>query len=222
MSADAAELRRLRRKLLQVRIALLLSFIAAVGTTALALFSSSSFPGYGSLVAGPATVQTTFMATTFTTASATLFSSTAVGPPGTLSFGILTPFQQQYYGYAALVSWAVFAGAIIWRGHVRSVWGRSRFSYDVFRLLVKMRGAQTRLRLMHSLNDPKNKLQLATALGLDWKAVDKHVQVLERNGLIKATTTSGTATFYEITDKGRQLLQLLEELGVDMTQTEKQ
>jgi predicted transcriptional regulator len=98
---------------------------------------------------------------------------------------------------------------------VRSVWGQSRFSYDTFRLLVKMRGAQTRLKLMQSLNPPKNKLQLATALAIDWKAVDKHVQVLEKNGLIRTASTSGTATFYEITEKGRSLLQVLEQLNTD-------
>ncbi len=99
---------------------------------------------------------------------------------------------------------------------MRSVWGKSRFSYDTFRLLVRMRGAQTRLRLMHSLNEPKNKLQLATALGIDWKAIDKHVQMLERNGLIHPSATRGTATFYELTDKGTRLLQVLEELGANL------
>jgi predicted transcriptional regulator len=116
------------------------------------------------------------------------------------------------YGYVALFSWIAFFGALIWRGQIRSVWSRSRFSYDTFRLLVRMRGAQTRLKLMHSLNEPKNKLQLATALGIDWKAVDKHVQVLEEKGLIHPTVTSGTATFYEITDKGKRALEVLEEL----------
>jgi len=78
-----------------------------------------------------------------------------------------------------------------------------------------MRGAQTRLKLMHSLNSPKNKLQLATALRIDWKAVDKHVHVLEKNGLIHASSTSGTATFYEVTEKGKDLLQVLEQLGAE-------
>jgi predicted transcriptional regulator len=78
-----------------------------------------------------------------------------------------------------------------------------------------MRGAQTRLKLLHNLSGPRNKLQLATALGIDWKAVDKHVQMLEKNGLIQRTDTSGTAIFYEVTDKGRRLLEVLEELGVD-------
>jgi predicted transcriptional regulator len=68
---------------------------------------------------------------------------------------------------------------------------------------------------MRSLDSPKNKLQLATALGIDWKAVDKHVQVLEKNAIIKPASTSGTATFYEVTEKGRRLMQLLDELGVD-------
>jgi len=78
-----------------------------------------------------------------------------------------------------------------------------------------MRGSQTRLKLMRSLNPPRNKLQLATALGIDWKAVDKHVQVLEKNGLIQAASTSGTATYYVITDKGTSLLQLLDQLNGD-------
>lgn len=79
-----------------------------------------------------------------------------------------------------------------------------------------MRGSQTRLNLMRSLNPPKNKLQLATALGIDWKAVDKHVQVLEKNGLIQAASTNGTATYYEVTDKGRSLLEVLEQLSADV------
>ena len=84
-----------------------------------------------------------------------------------------------------------------------------------------MRGAETRLKLLNSLDAPKNKLQLATALGIDWKAVDKHVQVLEKNGIIKATSTSGTTVFYEVTDKGKSILQLLEQLGVEAPQDSK-
>lgn len=78
-----------------------------------------------------------------------------------------------------------------------------------------MRGAQTRLKLMRSLSEPKNKLQLATALGIDWKAVDKHVQMLEKGGIIHATATKGTATWYELTEKGSRLLELLVELTAD-------
>src|SRR5208282_6057440 len=153
---------------------------------------------------------TTAMTATSVSRNQTL-ASTAQMIPGPL---VSSQVNFQYYGYTALASWVGFAGALIWRGHIRSVWSKSHFSYDTFRLIVSMRGAQTRLKLLHNLNGPRNKLQLATALGIDWKAVDKHVQVLEKNGLIQPTTTSGTTTFYEVTDKGRRLLEVLEELGV--------
>jgi predicted transcriptional regulator len=161
--------------------------------------------------------QTTYLTTTASTTFS--YSSTAPIPQGGYSVlsGPTTSTLLNYYGFTALISWAVFGAALIWRGHVRSVWGESRFSYDTFRLLVKMRGAQTRLKLMRTLNSPKNKLQLATALGIDWKAVDKHVQVLEKNGLIQATSTSGTATFYEVTEKGKSLIQVLEQLSGERT-----
>jgi DNA-binding MarR family transcriptional regulator len=68
---------------------------------------------------------------------------------------------------------------------------------------------------MHTLDGPKNRLQLAGALGIDWKAVDKHVRALERNGLVEPTATSGTTTFYELTEKGKRALQVLDELHVD-------
>lgn len=166
-------------------------------------------------MSGPA-AQTAFANATVATTT-TLYSTTGPIPGGySVIPGPFTPNLPNYYGFTALISWTVFGAALIWRGHVRSVWGESRFSYDTFRLLVKMRGAQTRLKLMRSLNSPKNKLQLATALGIDWKAVDKHVQVLEKNGLIQASSTSGTATFYEITEKGKSLIQVLEQLGVDI------
>jgi predicted transcriptional regulator len=152
-----------------------------------------------------------------TTAATTLYSSTAMYPASTTAYSVTpTALTFNYYGFTALISWMVFGAALIWRGRVRSVWGQSRFSYDTFRLLVKMRGSQTRVKLMRSLSPPKNKLQLATALGIDWKAVDKHVQVLTKNGLIQAASTNGTATYYEVTDKGRSLLQVLEQLSNDI------
>jgi len=60
-------------------------------------------------------------------------------------------------------------------------------------------------------------LQLATALGIDWKAVDKHVQILEKNGLIQAVSANGTTTFYEITEKDKDLMQVLEQLAANTT-----
>lgn len=216
MNQERNQLKRLLRQLALLRIVLAASFIVACAATTLVLFlpfSASSGP------AVPVAESYNVTATTITAAT-TLFSSThsAAGQGGyTVQPEPPAHNLLGYSGFTALISWTVFGAALIWRGHVRSVWGRSRFSYDTFRLLVKMRGAQTRLKLMHALNPPKNKLQLATALGIDWKAVDKHVQVLEKNGLLHVTSTNGTATFYEVTDKGKSVIELLEQLGADVT-----
>jgi predicted transcriptional regulator len=213
LPSESDEIRKLLKQLYLLRITLFLSFVVAVGTTALIIVPSFFHSaGYGP--AAPVSIaQTTFASSTVTTAT-TPYTSTPI-PGGYSVAGPPTPNPLNDLGLTALISWTVFGAALIWRGHVRSVWGQSRFSYDTFRLLVKMRGAQTRVKLMHSLNSPKNKLQLATALGIDWKAVDKHVHVLQKNGLIEATSTSGTATFYEVTDKGKNLIQVLEQLGAE-------
>jgi predicted transcriptional regulator len=215
LNSESDELRKLLRQLNLLRVILFLSFLIAIGATAFAIAPSFfQFPGYVPLASSPAAQTALGNATiaSTTTMSATTGSTLAVQ---SVVPGPLIPNTLNYYGFTALISWIVFGGALIWRGHVRSVWGQSRFSYDTFRLLVKMRGARTRVKLMHSLNSPKNKLQLATALGIDWKAVDKHVQVLEKNRLIHATSTSGTATFYEVTEKGKDLIQVLDQLGVN-------
>lgn len=209
MSEAENELSKLRRRIVIVNVILIAALVLAGGTSLAVLYfvTSPSMAAQGpeghTMAASQTTASTTETQTYLTT------SEQGYGP-APLAVAQISPAS---YGYVALFSWIAFFGALIWRGQIRSVWSRSRFSYDTFRLLVRMRGAQTRLKLMHSLNEPKNKLQLATALGIDWKAVDKHVQVLEEKGLIHATVTSGTATFYEITDKGKRALEVLEELG---------
>jgi len=194
------EIVRFRKYLFVNKLILVLAFIVGIAATFLALVPFVTSP------AGPLTAAVT----TTPSSNQTLPSTAQVmsGPLITIQIGY------QDYGYTALISWIGFATALIWRGHIRSVWSRSHFSYDTFRLIISMRGAQTRLKLLHNLSGPRNKLQLATALGIDWKAVDKHVQMLEKNGLIQRSNTSGTTIFYEVTDKGRRLLEVLEELGV--------
>lgn len=208
------ELAKLRRRFAIINLVLIATLVVGAGTTLITVYLATSPFG---AVPGPAAY--TQIASLTTTASANqTFASTTTGQGLGIAPSTVVQIWPEVYGYAALFSWAAFGGALIWRGHIRSVWSRSRFSYDTFRLLVRMRGAQTRLKLMHSLNEPRNKLQLATALGIDWKAVDKHVQVLEEKGLIHVTMTSGTATFYELTEKGSKALEILQELGTPETQ----
>ncbi len=109
----------------------------------------------------------------------------------------------------SVVGWTCVSGLVLWRGRLRSIWAQLGFDQDVFALFVKMRGARTRLKLLQSLSVPKNRSQLASDIGCDWKAVDRHVEVLEKYGFIKESENLGTAKFYELTQLGMTLLELI-------------
>jgi len=112
----------------------------------------------------------------------------------------------------APLGWVVVVGAWFWRGRVRSRWMALGFDSDVFQLFMKMRGGATRLKLLENLNAPKDRMQLAQELGLDWKAVDRHVQLLNKYGFIGEQAAYGNVKVYQVTPLGRMLLQLLDEL----------
>ena len=53
-------------------------------------------------------------------------------------------------------------------------------------LFVGSRGGTNRIRIMSVLrNRPRNRNQLATELGLDYKNIQHHIKVLEGNNLVK-------------------------------------
>ena len=58
-------------------------------------------------------------------------------------------------------------------------------------------GSDTRIKIMSVLRKrPRNKNQLATELGLDYKAVQHHIEVLEENNLVKKTRNQSRMTYY--------------------------
>lgn len=134
-----------------------------------------------------------------------------VAEPGPLDHPVLT-VMKDYAPLILPITWGAVAGAVIWRGKVRSQWSRQGYDYDTFRLVAKMRGSATRQRLLESIKvGRKNKLQLANELGLDWKTVDNHVDMLLNARLIAEDGVEGTARFYSITENGRRVLLLLEQ-----------
>jgi DNA-binding transcriptional ArsR family regulator len=78
---------------------------------------------------------------------------------------------------------------------------------------MKMKGAKTRLNLLDALSRPKDRLQLAQELGLDWKAVDYHIVLLNRYGLVHEDQAFGNVKMYTLTKQGEVLLQLLKEFN---------
>ena len=103
-------------------------------------------------------------------------------------------------------------GMLAFKGYVRRVWSRNYFDYDVFRLVVRMRGASTRQRILRQLIQPMNRNQLAKELGIDWKSVDRHIELLLRHGLIEDVEGSGERA-YRLSERGKRLLELLEEMA---------
>ncbi len=53
-------------------------------------------------------------------------------------------------------------------------------------LFVGSKGAATRIRIMSMLrNRPRNRNQLARELGIDYKNIQHHINILEKNNLVK-------------------------------------
>ncbi len=106
-------------------------------------------------------------------------------------------------------AWSAVIGILIWKGKTRSVWTRKGFNYDTFKLVAQMPGSPTRINLLQSLNLPKNKLQLARELGMDWQTIDDHMKMLERSGLVDELTRVGNSRYYIISERGKRILSLL-------------
>ena len=101
--------------------------------------------------------------------------------------------------------------AWVWRGKVKSRWESVGFDSGTFELFMRMKGAKTRSSLLDALSLPKDRLQLAHELGLDWKAVDYHIVRLNKYGLVQEDHAFGRVKLYRLTTLGEILLRLLKE-----------
>ena len=64
-------------------------------------------------------------------------------------------------------------------------------------LFVGSRGAANRIRIMSVLRKrPRNRNQLATELGVDYKNIQHHIKVLEQNNLVTKVGSNYGATYF--------------------------
>jgi len=64
-------------------------------------------------------------------------------------------------------------------------------------LFAGSRGSDTRIRIMSVLRKrPRNKNQLSTELGIDYKGIQHHIKVLEENNLVKKIGIQYGVTYY--------------------------
>ena len=151
-------------------------------------------------------------------------TTTASAAAGALQFGLGTSLSPAGQGvdivrevqglsiFLAPVSWVFIAGALMWRGRMRARWRAVGFESDVFELFMRMKGGATRIRVMSTLDTPKDRLQVAQELGVDWKTIDRHVQVLDKYGFVKEKAVFGTTKLYEVTPMGKTLMKLFDDL----------
>lgn len=163
---------------------------------------------------------TTVVVTTTQTAPSGAVSTTTVTGTSVVSTGSFVPIPgesllreaQSVSILLAPVAWVVLGGAWMWRGRVRSRYTEMGFGSDVFELFMKMKGGATRIKVLNTLSTPKDRLQLAEELGVDWKTVDRHVQILNKYGFVKEQASFGTVRLYEVTPTGKMLLNLFHDL----------
>lgn len=67
--------------------------------------------------------------------------------------------------------------------------------------------------MLKKLSEPKDRLQLAKDLNVDWKTIDYHTSILLRHGLIREQTAYGNVKIYELTAIGLKFLKVAEELS---------
>jgi len=148
----------------------------------------------------------------YTTSIAAAIANTISGR-SVLSLGAAFAFFETHSIALAPGSWVAVCGMWIWRGRMRSRWLDLGFDSDVFGLFVKMKGGKTRLRLLDALSMPKDRLQLAQELGLDWKGVDRHLVLMKKYGFVDDRVAYGKVRMYRLTPMGVSLLRLLQELS---------
>ena len=147
------------------------------------------------------------------------FTTVIASAAGLSSLSVLTVVQFFESHSLALApgSWIAVGGMWIWRGRMRSKWTDLGFDSDVFGLFVKMKGGKTRIRLLDALSLPKDRLQLAQELGLDWKGVDRHLMVMKKYGFVDDRVAYGKVRMYQLTPMGASLLRLLQDLSREET-----
>ena len=111
------------------------------------------------------------------------------------------------------VGLVVFQGRTSKGSRVKSLFAKMGFGVDIYDLMVGMRGAGSRVSLLQSMEAPRHRLELSEITGIDWKEVDRQLSILEKYGLVKVHAQSGTVKLYQMTEQGKLLLNLIEELN---------
>jgi DNA-binding transcriptional ArsR family regulator len=139
------------------------------------------------------------------------------GPAGASAGGPTNPLF--FYAPPLSIAGWIAVGLVVFQGRasrhsqVKSLFARKGFGGDVYDLMIGMRGGGSRVSLLQNMDSPRHRQELSELTGIDWKEVDRQLEVLEKYGLVKLYAQSGTVKLYQVTEQGKLLLGLIEELG---------
>jgi predicted transcriptional regulator len=87
--------------------------------------------------------------------------------------------------------------------------GKSEFNhFEDFSILLNIsRGANSRKRILKTLLiGPKNCMQIAKHVNLNWHTTSRHIQILKKEGLVNVVSL-GERKFFKLTLKGQEVLE---------------
>jgi len=103
----------------------------------------------------------------------------------------------------AFVGWASVGLVTWWKRDPPREWKDAGLDKETFNLMVRMRGAGSRLAILRYLESPKHRSAIAEITGIDWKEVDRQLNLLCSFGLVSVAAEAGAMKMYELTEHGR-------------------
>lgn len=99
-----------------------------------------------------------------------------------------------------------------WRKTPPQVWRDAGFNREIFDLMVRMRGAASRLKILYQLDSPKHRSAISDMVGIDWREVDRQLNLLRQYGLVSVVAEAGSMKMFGLTEQGRMLLRLIKQM----------
>lgn len=109
----------------------------------------------------------------------------------------------------SVVGWLSVGLITWWKRNPPREWKDAGLDKETFDLMVRMRGAGSRLAILRYLDSPKHRSAIAEITGTDWKEVDRQLNLLCGFGLVSVVAEAGAMKMYQLTEHGRLMLKLL-------------
>jgi hypothetical protein len=129
--------------------------------------------------------------------------------------GLYRPTEDSsvWVGYVTLasVSWTFAIWSFIRLSRKdRRDWTSAGLNKDLADVMTEKRGALSRFRILKTLESPQHRGHVSDATSIDWREVNREVELLRGFGLVNSLGKIGKTEMYGLTGKGRITLDLIQ------------